>query len=132
MRKFMLAVTCATALAALTVSVPGASSAHTDVFLGTWTSTDHDGSHQQLDIRGSAPGTHAVRLYDDAASVACQGDPAHVQGIADVDADTMLVTGTLTCQPGGNPLVGRISLLFSYSPGTDTLTDDSGVTWVRS
>ena len=132
MRKFMLVATCATALAALTVASPGASSADTDVFQGTWTSIDHDGSNQQLDIRGAAPGTRAVRLYDDAASVACDGSPAHVQGSADVDEDTMFVKGTLTCQSGGNPLAGRVSILFTYSPGTDTLTDWSGVTWVRS
>lgn len=132
MRKLMLVATCATALAALTAAAPGAASTETDVFQGTWTSTDHDGSQQQLDIRGSAAGTRAVSLYDDSASVACDGAPARVQGAADVDEDTMLLRGTLTCQPGGNPLAGRITLFFTYSSGTDTLTDESGVTWVRS
>jgi hypothetical protein len=132
MRKFMLLVTCAVAVTLAGAGTPSASSADTDVFQGTWTSTDLDGSQQQLDIRGSAAGTHAVSLYDDSASVACGGSPAHVQGTGDVDGNSLVMTGTLTCQPGGNPLAGRISIGFTYSPGTDTLTDESGVIWVRS
>ena len=106
--------------------------ADTDVFHGTWSSTDLDGSHQKLSIRGSGPGIHAMRLYDDSASVACDGFPAHVQGTGSVEGNSLVMTGTLTCQPGGNWLADRISLSFTYSPGTDTLTDESGVTWVRS
>jgi len=132
MRKLMLLITCALALTLTATGPSSASPAHTDVFQGTWTSTDNDGSQQQLDIRGSAPGTHAMSLYDDSASVACDGSPAHVQGTGSVEGTTLLMTGTLTCQPGGNWLTGRISLSFTYSPGTDTLTDESGITWVRS
>lgn len=131
MRKFMFLATCTLALT-LTPGAPSASGAGTDAFQGTWTSTDHDGSQQQLDIRGSATGLHAVRLYDDAATVACDGSPAHVQGTGDVDGNNLTLTGTLTCRPGGNPLIGRISIGFTYSPTNDTLTDESGVTWVRS
>lgn len=124
-------LTCAAALT-LATATPSASSATTDVFQGTWASTDFDGSNQQLDIRGSAPRTHAVSLDDDSASVACDGSPAHVQGTGDVEGNNLVLTGTVTCQPGGNPLRGRISIAFTYSPGTDTLIDESGVTWVRS
>jgi hypothetical protein len=49
-----------------------------------------------------------------------------------VEGERLLMTGTLTCIPGGNPLQGRTSLGFVYDPGTDTLSDDSGVTWYHS
>lgn len=49
-----------------------------------------------------------------------------------VDGDSILMRGTLTCQPGGNPLHGRISVVYVYDSATDTLTDDSGVTWSRA
>jgi hypothetical protein len=105
-----------------------------DVFLGTWTSIDLDGSHQTLDVRGSGQeGHHAMFLFDDSATRNCDGTPAHAQGSGVVDGNRLVMTGQLTCVPGGNPLRGfQISFGFQYDPGTDTLTDDSGVTWYRA
>lgn len=91
---------------------------------------DLDGSHQTLDVRGS--GHHAMFLFDESATTACNGTPAHVQGSGVVDGNSLVMTGPLTCVPGGNPLRGPVSLGFQYDPGTDTLTDDSGVTWYRA
>jgi hypothetical protein len=132
MRKFTLPAACAVILLLAPAGARSSASPSTDAFVGGWTSTDLDGSHQELSIRGSGQGTHAVSLFDDAASVACDGSAAHFQGTGDAEGNSLTVTGTLTCQPGGNPLAGRIAIGFSYSPGTDTLTDESGVVWARS
>jgi hypothetical protein len=104
-----------------------------DVFQGTWTSIDLDGSNMTLEIRGSGQeGHHAMYLFDDFTTGACNGAPAHVQGAGVVDGNSLVMTGPLTCMPGGNPLQSPVSLGFQYNPGTDTLTDDSGVTWYRA
>lgn len=97
---------------------------------GTWTSTDTDGSSQTLEVRGSGAHVYAMSLVDDAAS-ACDGNPAGVVGSGVVDGDTVLMTATLTCQPGGNIFRGRLFIEFVYDAQTDTLTDFFGVTWYR-
>ena len=84
------------------------------------------------DHQGSGQGRLAMFLFDDSATIACHGSPAHVQGSGVVDGAHLLMRGTLTCIPGGNPLTGRVSLRFVYHSGSDTLTDDSGVRWHRS
>jgi hypothetical protein len=133
MRRIVLVGMCSVVLAAVFLGVGAAASPHDDVFQGSWRSIDIDGSHQTLDIQGSGQsGHHAMVLLDDSATAACQGSPARFQGSGLVDGDSLLMTGTLTCMPGGNPLRGRTSLGFVYKPGTDTLSDDSGVTWYRA
>jgi Tol biopolymer transport system component len=116
--------------------VPGApapASPKDEVFLGTWTSIDVDGSHQTLDIQGSGLGGHLVMsIFDDSATTACGGSPGRLEGSGAVNGESLLMTGTLTCIPGGNPLAGPTSLRFVHDPGTDTLTDESGVTWHRA
>jgi hypothetical protein len=133
MRRILLVGIFSVVLAAVVLGVGASASPRDDVFRGSWTSIDIDGSHQTLDIQGSGQsGHHAMVLFDDSATVACDGSPARVQGSGLVDGDSLLMTGTLTCMPGGNPLRGRISLGFVYNPGTDTLSDDTGVTWHRA
>jgi hypothetical protein len=133
MRKIVLVVICSLVLAGVAMGAGAAASPQDDVFRGSWTSTDNDGSHQTLDIQGSGQGGHhAMFLFDDFTSGACEGSPAHVQGAGVVDGDRLVMTGTLTCMPGGNPLRFRVSITFEYNPDTDTLTDDSGVTWYRA
>jgi hypothetical protein len=133
MQRIVLVGMCSVVLAAVVLSVGAWASPRDDVFRGSWTSIDIDGSHQTLDIQGSGQsGHHAMVLFDDSATTACQGSPARVQGSGLVDGDSLLMTGTLTCMPGGNPVRGRTSVRFVYNPGTDTLSDDSGVTWYRA
>lgn len=133
MQKNLLVIACSVVLAAAALGSPTAASPRDDEFRGTWTSIDIDGSHQKLDIGGSGRrGRHSMFLFDDSATTACGGSPAHVVGSGVVDGNRLLMRGTLTCKPGGNPLGGRTSIRFVYRPATDTLTDNSGVTWHRT
>jgi hypothetical protein len=119
---------CGAALCAIQVAAMPAATAATNAFSGTWTSTDTDGSHQRLDVRGS--GAHAVSLYDDAAGV-CGGAPARIPGTGAVSGELLTMTGVLVCTPGGTPL-GRVAIEFNYDSSSDTLTDQFGVTWHRA
>ena len=131
MRKILL-VACCAVLLALTLGPVTAALAVDDVFQGTWTAIDSDGSNLTLTIQGSGTGgRHAVRELDDSASV-CGGAPASVQGWGTVDGDTMDVLWTLACQPGGNPFRGPVTEIFTYDPGSDTLTDSLGIVFHRA
>ncbi|HET6968340.1 MAG TPA: hypothetical protein VFI44_08695 [Ornithinibacter sp.] len=130
MRRILLAIVWSVLVVVASVAAPTAS-AQSGVFAGTWTSTDTDGSSQELMIRGSGQGSYAVVLVDDAASV-CDGVPAMFTGSGVATDDTLAVAGALTCLPGGNPFRGRIGFGFEYSSETDTLSDVTGVTWYRS
>ena len=132
MRKVLAFVASGLILAVLSVGLVSPASAHQGALSGRWTSTDHDGSHQLLDIRGSGHSTYAMKLFDDSATGACDGMPARVVGPGSVSGNDLLMRGTLVCLPGGNPFRGRISVAFTYSPEADTLTDESGVVWYRS
>jgi len=133
MKTIALVATCSMMLALVAFGAAAAASAQDDVFRGSWTSIDFDGSHQTLDIQGSGrAGHHAMFAFDDSATTACHGSPAHFQGSGVVHGRSLVMTGTLTCIPGGNPFGGRISIGFVYDSATDTLTDDSGVTWYRA
>jgi hypothetical protein len=133
MRKIVIVALCSMVLGEFALGVTAMASPQGDVFRGSWTSIDIDGSHQTLDVEGlGRTGRHAMFLFDDSATTACHGSPAHLQGAGVVEGERLLMTGTLTCIPGGNPLRGRTSLGFVYDPGTDTLSDDSQVTWYRA
>ncbi len=131
MRRVLLAVTCAVILTTLSLGVASPASAKQGALSGTWTSIDTDGSSQQLDIMGSGTRTYAMVLFDESATI-CGGSPAMVVGPGSVDGDGVQMSATVTCLPGGNPVRGRITLGFVYSPGTDSLTDETGVIWHRS
>ena len=132
MHKFLFAVVCSVLVAVTSVGVAGGAVAAQDsVFSGTWTSTDLDGSSQVLTITGSGHGTHAMFLFDDSATGACDGAPARVVGTGRADGNTLVMFGTLTCVPGGNVLRGRLTFALEYSPASDTLIDESGVVWRR-
>ncbi len=132
MRRSLFIAASSVVLALVPFGAVTAASAPDDAFRGTWTSIDTDGSNQFLNIRGRGEGIHAMSLYDDSATNACDGSPAHLQGTGLVHGDSLLMRGTLTCIPGGNRLTGRISLRFVYDSGSDTLTDATGVIWHRS
>ncbi len=99
---------------------------------GTWTSTDTDGSHQTLDITGSGNRVYSMVYVDDSATGACGGDPARFSGPGFVDGDSVLMVGTLVCQPRGNPLKGRLEVSFQHDAEADTLVDDFDIVWSRA
>lgn len=130
MRMFLRAVICSVLVALISVFGASAVSAGGGPLSGTWESTDWDGSSQHLRITGSGQGSYAMFLVDEGAS-ACGGSPAAAVGSGVVHDDTLTMFATLTCRPGGNFLSGRLTVDFVYSPATDTLTDQLGVTWYR-
>ena len=100
---------------------------------GTWTSVDVDGSNQTLRVKGAGNPVYAMTLRDDFTTGACGGPPAKVVGRARVDGDTLVMRGTLVCLHRGNPIPGqRVTISFDYHAGSDTLTDDARVVWVRA
>ena len=131
MRKTRAAI-CSAAVLGISVLGSSAQAANESPFLGTWASTDHDGSSQTLGIMGGGSGHFAVSLYDDAATAACGGAPARIAGSGSADGNDLVMVGVLTCVPGGNFLRTRIAIDFHYDSSTDTLTDFSGVVWHRS
>ena len=113
------------------LAVPPVSAAHPGPFDGVWRSIDFDGSQQTLTVLGSAPAARSVTLFDESASV-CGGAPAQLTGPAAVSGSTLVVSGLLTCRPGGNQFRVRMSVGWTLDSGTDTLTDDFGTVWHRS
>jgi hypothetical protein len=106
--------------------------------LGTWVSTDPDGSNLTMVIEVSEPGTFDMLWQDDYASV-CSGAPATMTGTGHLEGGSVLVipSPVLTCDDGsvpqalsGPPLEEQLqNLTFVHDPGTDTLTEP-GI-WVR-
>jgi hypothetical protein len=110
--------------------VPAASAAGTE-FAGTWVSIDTDGSTQTLAIGQGA--TPAVTFQDFYAS-SCDGAGAQsthfvANGRGYVDGDSLWVE----FRNGGCGWhkIGSFGLVYSHDGGSDTLTDDFGVTWSR-
>lgn len=132
MRRSLFSALCCLGFVVTSVlTASHAVAAHPSVFRGMWTSTDLDGSNQTLRISGSGRGAFGMFLFDDSATGACDGRPAHFVGSGRADGTLLVMRGALVCLPGGNPLRGRIAIAFNYSPGTDTLVDESGVSWQR-
>jgi len=131
MRRILFTLASALMLVVISVGTAGEASAEQGVLSGTWTSVDTDGSNQVLRIRGSGEGAYAMSLFDDSATGACGGAPAMFVGSGRPDGTHLVMSGTLTCLPGGNVLRLRLTFGFVYDPATDTLTG-LGVTWHRS
>ena len=108
---------------------PGAGATQDSRFAGVWTSVDNDGSHQTLRIAGSGHGALAMFLFDDSATGACDGLPAHVVGSGRPVGDIVVMKASLVCLPGGNPIRHRINLVFELVNGA--LVDETGVVWGR-
>ena len=112
------------------LAVAPAVSAAGSVFSGTWVSIDTDDSTQMLAIgRGSSP---AVTYQDFYASSACAGVPtAHfvATGRGTIEGDFMWVD--FRNGGCGNHKFGPFGMGLSYDAGSDTLTDDFGITWYR-
>lgn len=107
-------------------------------FLGTWVTTDLDGSTPTMVIRGSAGEEVEIDVHDDFASV-CAGAPSTMTGTGRLEGSTELVipSPALTCDDGsepealsGPPLEEQLrDLTFVHHADTDTLTDNLGSVW---
>ncbi len=113
-----------------------AAAAAPDPFLGTWHSTDTDGSHQTLRIGGGPGSMYRVRYFDDGASVCgwsllTGGPAASAQGFLTGSGDVLSGEMPVTCLATPHYLFGPAAFAFTYDPGTNTLLDSHGVTWTR-
>jgi hypothetical protein len=111
-----------------------------DAFVGTWVSTDSDGSSQTMEIVRSGTDEYDVVVHDDAATVACAGAAATMIGTGRLVTDVTLLIAqpVLTCDDGSVPAVGPppqadiANLTLDRDPVSDELTDSYGVVWRRA
>ena len=131
MRRFLHVSTMMAVAATLLVLTAPMATAQ-DVFTGTWTSIDTDGSNQTIVIYGTGQrGRHAITYFDDAATSACGGAPARLQGSGVVEGDTLFWSSPIICPgTGKGPVIGRVDLFLTHDETTDTLFDGS-VDWHR-
>src|SRR5919109_4298107 len=109
-------------------------------FLGTWVSTDLDGSTQAMVIRASGGGAVEIVVRDDLASV-CSRGPSTMTGTGRLQGARELVipSPVLTCDDGskpevadGPPLGDQLrNLTFAHRPESEALIDNFGVAWER-
>jgi hypothetical protein len=109
-------------------------------FLGTWATTDNDGSAATTTFEVASDGVVEMVGYDDYASV-CSGAPSTMTGTGRLESDTVLVIPMplFACDDGtepqalsGPPLEEQLqNLTFTYDAESDTLTDSFGLVWTR-
>jgi hypothetical protein len=109
-------------------------------FVGTWVSTDLDGSTQTMVVRAAGEGALEIEVRDDSARV-CSGAPSTITGTGRVDGATVLVipSPVLTCDDGSEPTVESgppleellRNLTFVHDREAETLTDNFDVVWGR-
>lgn len=116
-------------LASVTVSTALAAR---NPFVGSWQSTDIDGSYQILTVGGGPGDSHFVRYYDFGASI-CQDMEYAASGSATLTESGDVLVGEMPiyCQYTPPEFWGNAEFNFTYHAATDTLTDDIGVTWTR-
>jgi hypothetical protein len=113
-------------------------------YVGSWESTDTDGSHQTMEIQPIGGGAYELVIHDEAASAACTAaGPATVTGTGRLQPDgTLVASAELTCDDGTTPL-GELdpqtaedlhamlaNLVFEHDPTTDQI-DGVDVVWQR-
>lgn len=109
-------------------------------FLGTWVTTDLDGSTPTMVVRASGGEAAEIVVRDDLASV-CSGAPSTMTGAGRLEGAGQLVipSPALTCDDGsepealsGPPLEEQLrDLTFVHDPDIDALTDNLGSVWQR-
>lgn len=106
--------------------------------VGTWVSTDSDGSSQTMDIT-AADGGYDIVVKDDSASV-CSGAPSTMTGTGRMEeAGLVIAAPALTCDDGSTPVPWDGSSLeeavrnytLVHDGETDALTDSLGIPWRR-
>ncbi len=106
-------------------------------FTGTWTSTDTDGSNQELIISGGAGGIYTIS-YTDLGASACgkdaAGNPIYAaSATGNLTASGNDLSGTLAiyCQKNPATLLTNYGFHYYYDSSVGTMTDDFGVVWYR-
>jgi hypothetical protein len=135
MKKKLLALLAAGSSLMMAAVLVVAAAAAPDPFKGTWYSVDNaDTSNQTLHVGGGPGSSYHVRYYDDGASVCgwnpgSSGPAASAQG--SLSASGYVLSGDLPvyCLASPRYLWGTNTFVFTYDPGTDTLTDSHGVVW---
>ena len=128
------AVVIATVVALLSISI---ASAAPSPFMGFWRSVDIDGSNQTLLITPGPGSSYRLFLFDRGASV-CGLDPsgnplyaATARGRGTVSGMTLAGSFNVWCLSRPTTFWGSSGFVFTYNPGSDTLTDTVGVIWNR-
>jgi hypothetical protein len=131
MRRMLTGLLALWLAAAGVVALAPATLAADSAFAGTWTSIDTDGSTQALAVgHGSSP---SVTYLDFSASSCINGGAPSSQFVATgrgtIDGASLWVD----FRDGGcgRHRIGPFGLGFAYDAGSDTLTDDFGITWFR-
>jgi len=131
MRRMLTGALALWLVAAGLLALAPAVSAAGSGFAGTWVSIDSDGSTQGLVIgRGTTPAVTYRDFF--ASSCANAGAPSThfvATGFGSIDGDSLWVE--FRNGGCGRQMIGPFGLGLSYDDGTDTLTDDFGVTWYR-
>lgn len=109
-------------------------------FVGTWVTTDDDGSTPTVTFQVSSDRAVEMDVVDDYASV-CSGAPSTMTGTGRLEGDTVVVipVPTYTCDDGTEPQALRgpplheqlLDLTFTYDSQSDTLTDNFDAVWHR-
>ena len=121
-------------------SAPAPVSGPESPLLGTWVTTDSDGSNPTATVETSADGVVEIVVVDGLSSV-CSGAPSTMTGNGRFEGENEMVfpSPVLTCDDGsppealgGPPLEEQFrNFTFTRDPATDTLTDSLGTVWVR-
>ena len=108
-------------------------------FVGTWVSTDIDGSAQTMVVGASGSEAVEVVVHDDRATV-CSGAPSTMTGTGRLAGASELVIplSVLTCHDGSEPKTESgppveellRNITFVHDPESDSLTDNFEVVWV--
>lgn len=104
--------------------------------VGFWTSTDTDGSHQNLTIQAKPGGGYAVHYIDHGATV-CGTDAngpiyaAESEGTGKANENILSISSEIICLKNGGESIGTFAVTYTYDLASDTITD-GWVTWHRS
>lgn len=114
----------AAAIAAV-IAIP-ASASPPDPFQGPWVGTE-EGVDEHL-VFGVGGPEHQVSVRVDPSGV-CRGGMLTAKGTGSVDGDTL--TSILDVRCDGKLVADDVTVAFEHDPGTGTLSDSIGATWVR-
>lgn len=132
MKRLIIAALAAGLVAALAFTVwSDTGVAAKDPFTGAWQAVDIDGSNLRLSVGGGPSGVHHVKIFDDAATLACPATdgPAIAIGTGVVSGDVLHADWFLRCLKEDTSFPG--SMDFLYDPSSDTLSDSFGVVYHR-